>query len=78
MESELLLYMGVKLGLTLRADGVREMVLRKTFQLDGSNRSWRKPHNENLHHLYSSTNITWTIKSQRTRWAGHITHKGEK
>jgi hypothetical protein len=32
---------------------------------------WRKLHNE-LHNLYSSSNIIRMTKSRRMRWAGHI------
>ena len=40
---------------------------------------WRKPHNEELNHLYSSTNIVWLIKTRRKRWAGmwHVWGRGE-
>jgi hypothetical protein len=31
---------------------------------------WRKLHNEELHGLYSLTNIVRVIKSRRIRWAG--------
>jgi hypothetical protein len=34
--------------------------------------SWRKLHNDELHSLYSSTNIVRVIKSKRMRWAGHV------
>jgi hypothetical protein len=30
---------------------------------------WRKLHNEELHHLYSSPSIIRMIKSRRMRWA---------
>jgi hypothetical protein len=33
---------------------------------------WRKLHNEELHNLYSSSNIIRMIKSRRIRWTGHI------
>jgi hypothetical protein len=33
---------------------------------------WRKLHNDELHSLYSSTNIVRVIKSRRMRWAGHV------
>jgi hypothetical protein len=39
--------------------------------------SWRKLHNDELHSLYSSTNIVRVIKSRRMRWAGHVTRMGE-
>jgi hypothetical protein len=38
---------------------------------------WRRPHNEELHNLYTSPHIFRVIKSWRMRWAGHVTHKGE-
>jgi hypothetical protein len=38
---------------------------------------WRKLHNEELHNLYSSPNITRMIKSRRMRWAGHVARMGE-
>jgi hypothetical protein len=33
---------------------------------------WRKPHNEELHNLYSSPNIIRMIQSRRMRWAEYI------
>jgi hypothetical protein len=48
-------------------------VLRRIFgpkrEEDGS---WRKLHNDELHDLYSSTNIVRVIKSRRMRWARHV------
>jgi hypothetical protein len=32
-------------------------------------RDWRRLHNEELHNLYTSLNITRVIKSRRMRWA---------
>jgi hypothetical protein len=53
-------------------------VLRKIF---GPKRmedvSWRKLHNDELHNLYSSTNIVRVINSRRMRSAGHVTRMGE-
>jgi hypothetical protein len=40
--------------------------------------SWRKLHNEELHNLYSSTNMIRMIKSKRMRWAGNVAHMREK
>jgi hypothetical protein len=34
-------------------------------------------HNDELHSLYSSSNIVRVIKSRRIRWAGHVIHVGE-
>jgi hypothetical protein len=38
----------------------------------------RKLHNEGLHNLYSSTDITRQIKSVRMRWAWHVACMGEE
>jgi hypothetical protein len=51
----------------------KNKVLRKTF---GPNRhevtgDWRKLQNEELHNLYSSSNVIRIIKSRRSRCAGH-------
>jgi hypothetical protein len=35
-------------------------------------RSWKKLHNDELHHLYSSLNLVRVMKSKRMRWAGHV------
>jgi hypothetical protein len=34
-------------------------------------------HNDELHDLYSSSNIVRVIKSRRMRWAGHVARMGE-
>jgi hypothetical protein len=39
---------------------------------------WRKLHNEELHHLFSSPSIIRIIQSSRMRLAGHATRMGEK
>jgi hypothetical protein len=53
-------------------------VLRRIFgpkrEEDGS---WRKLHNDELHSLYSSSNVVRMIKSGRIRWVGYVTHMGE-
>jgi hypothetical protein len=36
-----------------------------------------KLHNDELHNLYSSSNIIRAIKSRRMRGAGHMTRMGE-
>jgi hypothetical protein len=36
---------------------------------------WRRMHNE-FHHLYTSSNTVWVVKSKRMRWAGHVTQVG--
>jgi hypothetical protein len=42
------------------------MVLRKIFgpKRDDVTEEWRRLHNEELHDLYSSPNITWVNKSR--------------
>jgi hypothetical protein len=37
---------------------------------------WRKLHNEELHNLYSSSNIIRIIQSRRMRWVGHVARMG--
>jgi hypothetical protein len=53
-------------------------VLRKIFgpkrEEDGS---WRRLHNDELHSLYSSPNISKVIKSRRMRWMGHVARMRE-
>jgi hypothetical protein len=53
-------------------------VLRRIFgpkrEEDGS---WRKLHNDELHILYSSSNIFRVIMSRRMRWARHVVRMGE-
>jgi hypothetical protein len=39
---------------------------------------WRRLHNEELNDLYSSPNIIRVIKSRKIRWAGPVTHMGER
>jgi hypothetical protein len=52
-------------------------VLKRIFgperEEDGS---WRKLHNDEVHSLYSSSNIVRAIKSRRMRWAGHMVRMG--
>jgi hypothetical protein len=54
-------------------------VLRRIFGLkrDEATGSCRKPHNEELHGLYSSPSIIRVIKARRMRWAGHVARMGE-
>jgi hypothetical protein len=39
---------------------------------DEATGGWRKLHNEELHNLYSSTNMIRIIKSRRMKCAGHV------
>jgi hypothetical protein len=70
------------LSLTLREEhrlrDFENRVLRRIFgptrEEDGS---WRKLHNDEIHSLYSSTNIVRVIKSRMMRWAGHVARMGD-
>jgi hypothetical protein len=55
-------------------------VLRGIFgpKSDEVTGEWRKLHNEELHNLYSSSNIIRQVNSRRMRWAGHVAHMGEE
>jgi hypothetical protein len=71
-------------SLTLREDHrlrvFENRFLRRIFGLkrDEETGEWRKLHNEELHNLYSSPDITWHIMSRRMRWAGHVASMGEE
>jgi hypothetical protein len=39
--------------------------------------SWRKFHNDELHSLYSLSNIVRVIKTRRMRCVGHVARTGE-
>jgi hypothetical protein len=54
--------------------------LRRIFgpKRDEVTGEWRKLHNEELHNLYSSSDITRQNKSRRMRWAGHVAGMGEE
>jgi hypothetical protein len=39
--------------------------------------SWRKLHNDEIHNLYSSSNIVRVIKSRRMRWAEYGARMGK-
>jgi hypothetical protein len=41
-------------------------------------RGWRKLHNEQLHDVYSSSNIIRMIKSRRMRRTGHVEDECQK
>jgi hypothetical protein len=55
-------------------------VLRRIFgpKRDEVTEDWRKPHNEDLHTLYSSLCIIRMIKLRRMRWTGHVARMGKK
>jgi hypothetical protein len=54
-------------------------VLRRIFvpKRDEVTGEWRKLHNEELHNLYSSSDIIRQVKSRRMTWAGHVARMGE-
>ena len=56
------------------------MVLRRIFgtRRDEVTEEWRRLHNEERKHLYSSPNIVRVIKSRRMRWVGHVAGMGEE
>jgi hypothetical protein len=39
---------------------------------------WRKVHNEELHNLFSSSDIIRQMESRRMRWAGHVARMGQE
>jgi hypothetical protein len=55
-------------------------VLKRIFRpnRDEVTGGWRKLHNEEQRHLYSSASIIGIIKSRRMRWEGHVAQMGEK
>jgi hypothetical protein len=66
------------LGEEHRLKVLENRVLRKVFgPKREEDRSWRKLHNDELHSLYSSTNIVRVIKSRRMTWPGHLALTGE-
>jgi hypothetical protein len=54
-------------------------VFEKIFRpkKDEGTGGWRKPHNEELHNLYSSPTIIRMIKSRRRRLARHVARMGK-
>jgi hypothetical protein len=61
-----------------RLKAFENRVLRGIFgpKKDEVTGGWRKLHNEELHDLYSSSNIVRVIKSRIKRWAGHVVQMG--
>jgi hypothetical protein len=55
-------------------------VLRRIFgpKRDEVTGEWRKLHNEELHNLYSFSNIIRQVRSRRMRWAGHVSCMGKE
>jgi hypothetical protein len=71
------------LSLTLRKEHrlrvYENRSLRRIFgpKRDKVTGDWRKVHNEELHNLYSSSNIIRIINSRTMKWAGHVTRMAE-
>jgi hypothetical protein len=65
-------------SLTLREEhrlrAFENRVLRRIFgpRRDEMMGDWRKLYNEELHNLYSSSNIVIMMESKSMRWAGHV------
>jgi hypothetical protein len=55
-------------------------VLRKVFgpKRDEITGEWRKLHSEELHVLYSSSDMVRQIRSRRMWWAGYVARMGEE
>jgi hypothetical protein len=55
-------------------------ILRRIFgpKRDEVTGEWRKLHNEELHNLYSSPDITRQVRSRRMRWVGNVARMGEE
>jgi hypothetical protein len=51
-------------------------VLRRIFGpiREEVTRGWRRLHNEELHNLYSSSNVNGAVKSRRMSWSDHVAH----
>jgi hypothetical protein len=54
---------------------LRRILRPKRHEVIGS---WRKPHNEELHNLYSTPSKISMIKLRRMRWAGHVVLMADK
>jgi hypothetical protein len=54
------------------------MVLRRIFrpQREEVAGDWRRLHNEELHNLYASPNVS-VSRSRRMRWVGHVARIGD-
>jgi hypothetical protein len=58
----------------------KNRVLRRIFgpKRDEVTGEWRKFHNEEFRHLYTSLSVIRIIKSRRMKWAGHVTRMGRR
>jgi hypothetical protein len=76
--------LGVKFGLTLgvehRPRVFENRVPRKIFRAkrDDITQDRGEWHNEELHHLYASSNIIGLIKTSGMRWEGHVARIGDR
>jgi hypothetical protein len=67
-------------SLTLREEHKLRVFENRVLKIFGPNReedrSRRKLHNDELHGLYTSSNIVRVIKSRRMSWAGYMARMG--
>jgi len=54
-------------------------LLRRMYRPNGEEArgGWRKLHNEELHKIYTSSDVIGVIKSRRVGWAGYVARMGE-
>jgi hypothetical protein len=59
--------------------GFENRVLGKIYvaRREEAARSWRRLHNEELHNLYGSSNISRVIKPRSMRWTRHVARMRE-
>jgi hypothetical protein len=57
---------------------VFETSFKEDIWTSKEDRSWRELLNDDLHSLYSSTNIVRVIKAGRLRWVDHVARMGKR
>jgi hypothetical protein len=62
---------------TWKGDFFEDGVLRTIFgpKRDEVTGDWRKLYSEELHDLYSPSNVIRMIKLRKMRWAGHVARR---
>jgi len=53
-------------------------ILKAIFGPTNDNGEWRIKYNNELHTLYTESDIVTHIKINRSKWAGHVIHMGEQ